>query len=83
MDVKFDKGTAVRLIQELDGCCSRMEKETQNLMKMLAQTDNWNDYQKQAFGRNITEIAKDLKQALKQEEDYMRTFYQRVQELGG
>ena len=37
----------------------------------------------QAFQANITDIAKDLNQALILEGDYMRTYYQRVQELRG
>ena len=60
-----------------------MVKDTRALIKMLKQADAWNDYQKQAFERNINVIAQELNQTLTQEEEYMKIYYQRVQELGG
>ena len=83
MDVKFDRNTAVRLIREIDGSCDSMVKDTRALIKMLKQADAWNDYQKQAFERNINVIAQELNQTLTQEEEYMKIYYERVQELGG
>lgn len=83
MDILFDKLVAVQLMSKINGCCNSMVKDTRELMTLLKQADTWNDYQKQAFESNVIEIAKDLNQALKQEDEYIKTYNQRVQELGG
>lgn len=83
MDIKFDAQAAEQLLQQMDIYCSGIQKETKELLAILKNSGQWNDNQMKAFQTNITEIAKDLNQALILEGDYMRTFYQRVQELRG
>ncbi len=83
MDVKFDAAAAERLLQQMDVYCTGIQKEAKALLATMKDSDQWNDKQKQAFQANIFDLAKDLNQALLFESDYMRTFYQRVQELRG
>lgn len=83
MDIKFDARAAERLLQQMDLYCSGIQKETKDLLVILKNSGQWDDNQMKAFQANITEIAKDLNQALILEGDYMRTYYQRVQELRG
>ena len=83
MDIRFDASTADRLLQQMDIYCSGIQKETKDLLSILKNSGQWNDNQMLAFQANITELAKDLNQALILEGDYMRTYYQRVQELRG
>jgi hypothetical protein len=83
MDIVFDAVAAERLLQQMEIYCSGIQKETKELLAILKDHGQWNDNQMQAFQANIIDIAKDLNQALALEGDYMRTFYQRVQELRG
>ena len=83
MDIRFDASAADRLLQQMDIYCSGIQKETKDLLSILKNSGQWNDNQMLAFQANITELAKDLNQALILEGDYMRTYYQRVQELRG
>ena len=83
MDIKFDAPAAERLLQNMDKYCSGIQKETKDLLAIMKSSGLWNDNQMKAFQANITEIAKDLNQALILEGEYMRTYYQRVQELRG
>ena len=83
MDIKFDAQAAEQLLLQMDIYCSGIQKETKELLAILKNSGQWNDNQMKAFQTNITEIAKDLNQALILEGDYMRTYYQRVQELRG
>ncbi len=83
MDIKFDAAAAERLLQQMDKYCTGIQKETKDLLAILKNSGQWNDNQMIAFQANITDIAKDLNQALILEGDYMRTYYQRVQELRG
>lgn len=83
MDIKFDAPAAERLLQQMDTYCTGIQKETKDLLAILKNYGQWNDNQMKAFQANITDIAKDLNQALILEGDYMRTYYQRVQELRG
>ncbi len=83
MDIRFDAAAAERLIQQMDIYCTGIQKETKYLLAIIQPSGQWNDNQTLAFQANITEIAKDLNHALALEGDYMRTFYQRVQELRG
>ena len=83
MDIKFDASAADRLLHQMDIYCSGIQKETKDLLSILKNSGQWNDNQMLAFQANITELAKDLNQALILEGDYMRTYYQRVQELRG
>lgn len=83
MDIKFDAHAAERLLQQMDIYCSGIQKEAKDLLAIMRNSGQWNDNQMKAFQANITEIAKDLNQALILEGDYMRTYYQRVQELKG
>ena len=83
MDIKFDAQAAEVLLRQMDIYCSGIQKETKELLAILKNSGQWNDNQMKAFQTNITEIAKDLNQALILEGDYMRTYYQRVQELRG
>ena len=81
MDIKFDAAAAEQLLRPMDIYCSGIMKETKALLAVLRTPGQWNDNQSKAFQANITSIAKDLNQALALEGDYMRTYYQRVQEL--
>ena len=81
MDIKFDAAAAEQLLRQMDIYCSGIMKETKALLAVLRTPGQWNDNQSKAFQANITSIAKDLNQALALEGDYMRTYYQRVQEL--
>ncbi len=83
MDIKFNAQEAERLLQQMDIYCSGIQKETKDLLAILKNSGQWDDNQMKAFQVNVTEIAKDLNQALILEGDYMRTYYQRVQELRG
>ena len=81
MDIKFDTSAAEQLLQQMDTYCMGIQKETKDLLAILKDSGQWNDNQMKAFQANSTDIAKDLNQALALEGDYMRTYYQRVQEL--
>ncbi len=83
MDIKFDAAAAEKLIQQMDKYCSGMQKETRALLDVLKNPGDWKDNQMQAFQANMTELAKDLQQALTLEGDYLRTYDQRVRELRG
>ena len=67
----------------MDKYCSGIQKETRDLLAILKTPGQWNDNQKVAFQANITDLAKELNQDLVLEGEYMRTYYQRVQELRG
>lgn len=83
MDVRFDAGAAERLIQQMDKYCSGIQKETMELLAVLKDPGEWQDNQMRAFQINISELAKELDQALALESEYMRTYHQRVMELRG
>ncbi len=83
MDIKFDASAAEQLLVQMDTYCRGIQKETKDLLAMMKDSGQWNDNQEKAFRSNITEIAKDLNQALRLEGEYMRTYHQRVQELRG
>lgn len=83
MDIEFDAAAAERLILQMDKYCTGVQKETRELRAVLKDPNRWQDNQGQAFRANITEITKELNQALKLESEYIRTFYQRVMELRG
>ena len=83
MDIKFDARVAERLLQQMDIYCTGIQKETKDLLAILRNSEQWNDNQMDAFQANITALAEDLNQALNLEGEYMRTYYQRVQELRG
>jgi len=83
MDIKFDAAAAEQLLRQMDTYCSGIVKETRELMTIANDSKVWNDKQHVAFQRNVTEMAKDLNNALSLESEYMRTFNQRVQELRG
>ena len=83
MDIRFDASAAERLLQQMDIYCTGIQKETKDILAILKYSGQWNDNQMKAFQANIMEIAQDLNQALILEGDYMRTYYQRVQELRG
>ena len=83
MDIKFDAAAAERLLQQMDKYCTGIQKEAKDLLAILKNAGQWNDNQMKAFQANITDIAKDLNQALSLEGDYMRTYYQRLRELRG
>ena len=82
-EIRFDSGAAEQLLTEMNIYCSGIQKETRDVLEILKTADVWNDRQKKAFGVNMSEIAKDLNQTLKLESEYMKTFFQRVQELRG
>lgn len=83
MDIKFDAIAAERLIRQMDKHCTNIKKEKGDLLSVLENSRGWQDNQMRAFQTNITEIAKDLKQVLALESEYMRIFCQRVMELRG
>ena len=83
MDVRFNAAAAEQLLHQMDKYCSGIQKETRDLLAILKTPGQWNDNQKIAFQASIAELAKDLNQALVLEGEYMRTYYQRVQELRG
>ncbi len=82
-EIRFDAGAAERMISEMNAYCTGVQKETRDVLSILNSSDTWNDRQTKAFQANMSEIAKDLNQALRHEADYMRTYHQRVQELRG
>ena len=82
-EIKFDAGAAERMISEMNIYCTGVQKETRDILSILKSEDTWDDRQTKAFQANMSEIAKDLNQALRHEGDYMRTYYSRVQELRG
>lgn len=83
MDVNFNIDSAMKLLSEMNKYCSGIQKETQELISILKNTDNWNDNQKTTFQSNIYNIAKDLNNALRLESEYMRIFSERINELRG
>lgn len=83
MDINFNIDSALKLLSEMNKYCSGIQKETQELISVLRNTDNWNDNQKIAFQSNIHNIAKDLNDALRFESEYMKTFSERINELRG
>lgn len=82
MDIKFDAVAAKQLIRRMDWYCSGIQKEARDLLDISSGSKEWNDQQAKAFQNNIVEIANDLNKVLFFESDYIRTFYQRVMELG-
>lgn len=82
-EIRFDAGAAERLISEMNEYCTGVQKETRDILSILNSADTWNDRQAKAFQINMSEIGKDLNQALRHEGDYMKLYYQRVQELRG
>lgn len=83
MDVNFNIDSAMKLLSEMNKYCSGIQKETQELISILKNTDNWNDNQKITLQSNIYNIAKDLNNALRLESEYMRIFSERINELRG
>ncbi len=82
-EIRFDAGAAERMISEMNTYCTGVQKETRDILSILNSADTWNDRQTKAFHANMSEIAKDLNQALRHEGDYMRAYHRRVQELRG
>lgn len=80
MDVRFDVDAAERLLDEMDSYCSVIEREAKTLIYTDPQ-NYWDDYQTKAFQANLLEIANDLNDILKLEGEYMRTYYERIQDL--
>lgn len=83
MDVKFDSLAAEQLIRSMLKYCRGIEQDTRDLLDIMNHTDNWKDNQSKAFNNNVYALAEDLDKILALEGDYMRTFYERVQELKG
>ena len=83
MDVKFNAAAAEQLIQQMGIYCSGIQNETRDVLDVLKNSGEWNDNQMRAFQNNMAELAKELNKALSLESEYMRTFYQRVNELRG
>ena len=81
MDIKFNAQAAMQLVQQMDKYCTGIQKEAKEMLTILKTSGQWDDNQMKAFQANINELAKDLDQTLALESDYMRTYYQRVQEL--
>ena len=83
MDIRFDASAAEQLLQQMDQYCTGIKQEAISLLEILKDSEQWNDNQKKVFQTNITDMANELNQALSFEGEYMRTYYQRVQELRG
>ncbi len=83
MEVKFSVEEANRLIKSMDSYCREVQQSARNLYDILHHSGEWNDAQMKAFDENMSALGKDLEQVLKFEGDYLRTFYQRIQELRG
>lgn len=81
MDILFNAEAAGQLLIQMDKYCAGIQKETQDLLVILKDHGKWNDDQTRAFQANMMEMAKDLDKMLAIEGDYMRTYYERIQEL--
>ena len=82
MDVIFDKNAAEELISQMGMYCTDIVKESRDILDMLNSSDSWKDRQRSAFQNNMEVLSKDMEKVLTLESDYMRTFIQRVKELG-
>lgn len=83
MDVRFDSAAAEQLLRQMDVYCTGVVKETRSLLEITKTSTDWNDNQAKAFSANMRGIAEDLNKALALESEYMKSFYQRIQELKG
>ena len=83
MSVKFDLNAANELINNIKMYCEDMQRDVDDLLDRNNDNSRWNDNQRKAFDNNINELAKDLKQALKLEFEYMQIFEDRIKELRG
>ena len=81
MSVKFDAAAAERLIEQMDGFCSAIQREAVDILDILELSGEWDDSQLRRFQDNIMEINKDLMTALQLQDNYMRLYAERVEEL--
>ena len=81
MSVKFDAAAAEKLIEQMDGFCSSIQREAVDILDILELSGEWNDAQHSRFHRQIMEINKDLIKALQLQSEYMQLFTERVEEL--
>ena len=81
MSVKFDAAAAERLIEQMDGFCSAIQREAVDILDILELSGEWDDSQFRRFHGNIKEIYNDLIKALQQQGSYMKLFAERVEEL--
>ena len=81
MSVKFDAAAAEKLIEQMDGFCSSIQREAVDILDILELSGEWKDTQHSRFHEQIMEINKDLIKALQLQSDYIQLFSERVEEL--
>lgn len=81
MSVKFDAAAAEKLIEQMDGFCSSIQREAVDILDILELSGEWSDAQHSRFHGQIMEINGDLIKALQLQSEYMQLFSERVEEL--
>lgn len=82
MDIRFDKAAAEELIFEMNRYCDNIQNLGKDLQNIIESGYEWDDPQFYAFRNCMKEIITDLDKILNFEDEYAKTFRQRVQELG-
>ncbi len=83
MDIRFDNSEAEKLVMQMDKYCSGVCKEARELKSIIDEKTEWNDNQMKAFCANMDVIINELNVIVKQEEEYMGIFRQKINELQG
>ena len=83
MDILFDNTEAEKLVMQMDKYCTGVSKESRELKNIINEKAEWNDNQRRAFRSNIEVIMKELNVIIKQQDEYMGIFKQKIKDLQG
>ena len=81
MDVKYNSEAAHRLIEQMEQYCAALQKNGQDLANIISASATWQDHQYESFCNQITSMFQDLNAAMKEQQIYVDSFKQKVQEL--
>lgn len=81
MDVRYNSEAAHRLIEKMEQYCMALQKNGQDLANIIGFTAAWQDRQYEAFRNQVSSMIQDLNAALGEQQIYVDSFRQKVQEL--
>ena len=81
MDVRYNSEAAHRLIEQMERYCAALQKNGQDLANIVGFSIVWQDRQYETFRNQISSMFQDLNAAMGEQQIYLESFRQKVQEL--
>lgn len=81
MDVRYNSEAAHRLIEKMEQYCAALQKNGQDLANIIGFSAAWQDRQYESFRNQISSMFQDLNAAMGEQQSYLESFRQKVQEL--